>query len=154
MKSSNPTDRRRERGFTLIEILVVLVILSLIASIAIQTALYAFDVARLGSTVGSMRGLTTVIMSYETAHSGVPQSGLVPVTTLEPLLRRMGAPVPLRDGWGNPMFYESLVINGEPSFRVYAYGKDGTPDGAIPGVWIDFFSDIVMESGIFVQTKW
>ena len=154
MKFTHPTDRRRERGFTLIEVLVVLVILGVIASIAIQTALYAFDVARLGSTVGSMRGLTTVIMAYETAFSGVPQSGLLPVSTLEPLLRPMGAPVPLRDGWGNEMFYESLIINGEPSFRVYAYGKDGTPDGAIPGVWIDFFSDVVMESGTFIQTKW
>ena len=154
MKCPRPSDRRRERGFTLIEILVVLVILSVTASIAIQTALYAVDVARLGQTVGNMRGLTTVIMAYEASFSGLPQSGLSPVSTLEPLLRPLGAPVPIRDGWGNDMFYESLVVNGEPAFRVYAYGKDGTPDGAIPGVWIDFFSDTVIESGTFVQTKW
>ena len=154
MKSSHFPDRRSERGFTLIEVLIVLVIIAIIAAIAIQTSLYAFDVARLGNTVGNMRGLTTVIMAYETANSAVPQSALAPVSTLEAVLRPLGAHVPIRDGWGHDMFYESLIVNGHPSFRVYAYGKDGTPDGAIPGVWIDFFSDIVMEDGTFLQTKW
>ncbi len=154
MRPAKSSNRDCEAGFTLIEILVVLVLIGTLAGIAIQTALYAFDVARLGSTVGSMRGLTTVIMSYQTAHSGVPQSALVPVSNIEPALRPMGVPVPTRDGWGNDLFYETLIVNGQTSFRVYAYGKDGTPDGAIPGVWVDFFSDVVMEDGTFIQTKW
>lgn len=154
MKPSKPSNRDREAGFTLIELLVVLVFIAILASIAIQTALYAFDVARLGSTVGSMRGLTTVILSYETANSSVPQSALLPVSNIVPVLRPMGVPVPTLDGWGNDLFYETVIVNGETSFRVYAYGKDGTPDGAVPGVWVDFFSDVVIQDGTFVQTKW
>ncbi len=154
MKPSKSSKRDREAGFTLIEILVVLVFIAILAGIAIQTALYAFDVARLGSTVGSMRGLTTVILSYETAFSGVPPSALMPVSNIEPALAPMGVPVPTRDGWGNDLFYETFIVNGEVTFRVYAYGKDGTPDGAIPGVWVEFFSDVVLEDGTFIQTKW
>jgi hypothetical protein len=47
-----------------------------------------------------------------------------------------------------------VVVGGQLSFRVYSYGKDGTPDGSVPGVWVDFFSDVVAEGGSFLQTKW
>jgi prepilin-type N-terminal cleavage/methylation domain-containing protein len=141
-------------GFTLIELLIVVAMIGILAAIAIQTALYAFDVARLGSTVGSMRGVATVVMAYETANSSIPGSGLQTVSAIEPSLRAMGAPVPLVDGWGYDLYFENVVIAGNPTFRVWSYGKDGTPDGAAPGVWVDFYSDIVLESGSFIQTKW
>ena len=146
--------RRGSAGFTLIELLVVLVFIAILSAIAIQTALYAFDVARLGSTVGSMRGVATVVMAYEPANSTIPGSGLQTVSSIEPALRPMGAPVPTRDGWGNDLYFENVVVDGNPTFRVWSYGKDGTPDGAAPGVWVDFFSDVVLESGSFTQTKW
>jgi prepilin-type N-terminal cleavage/methylation domain-containing protein len=153
-EGTEPQRRRGSAGFTLIEMLIVVAMIAILAAIAIQTALYAFDVARLGNTVGSMRGVATVVMAYETANSSLPGSGLQTVESIEPTLRPMGAPVPLRDGWGNDLYFENVVVAGEPTFRVWSYGKDGTPDGAAPGVWVDFFSDIVLESGSFTQTKW
>src|SRR5512145_1890550 len=100
MKTSGASSRDPESGFTLIEVLIVVVIIAILAGIVIQTALYAFDVARLGNTVGAMRGVTTVVMDYETASSSIPGGGLQPVSAIEPILRSVGAPVPLRDGWG------------------------------------------------------
>jgi len=146
--------RRRSAGFTLIELLIVVALIGILAGIGVQAALYAFDVARLGSTVGSMRGVATVVMAYETANSTLPGVGLKTVAEVEPTLRPMGAPVPTTDGWGHDLYYESVLIAGEPTFRVWSYGKDGTPDGAAPGVWVDFFSDVMLESGTFIQTRW
>jgi len=146
--------RRGNEGFTLIELLIVVAMIGILSAIGIQSALYAFDVARLGSTVGSIRGVATVVMAYETVNSTLPAMGLQTVASVEPTLRPMGAPVPTTDGWGHDLYYESVVIAGNPTFRVWSYGKDGTPDGAVPGVWVDFFSDVVIESGTFTQTRW
>jgi len=146
--------RRGNAGFTLIELLIVVAMIGILAAIGVQAALYAFDVARLGSTVGNIRGVATVVMAYETANSTLPGVGLQTVASVEPTLRPMGAPVPTKDGWGNDLYYESVMIAGDLTFRVWSYGKDGTPDGAAPGVWVDFFSDVVLESGTFVQTRW
>ena len=154
MKPSGASSRTSESGFTLVEVLIVLAILGVLAGIAIETTLYAFDVAKLGNTVGALRGVSTVVMDYESASSSIPGGGLQPVSAVEPILRSVGAPVPTRDGWGNDLFYEPVLVNGEPSFRVYSYGKDGTPDGSVPGVWVDFFSDVVAEGGSFLQTRW
>jgi len=145
---------RREGGFTLIEILVVLVVLSLVAGIAIQTALFAFDVARLGRSVANMRQVASALMQYETATSTLPPGGLQPVSAILPTLGNQAGRVFPTDGWGNALYYEQLDINGVASFRVYCYGKDGTPDGGITGSWIDFYTDTVIENGVFVQTKW
>lgn len=153
-KRTEPPRRRGSAGFTLIELLIVVAFIAILAAIAIQTALYAFDVARLSRTVGSMRGVATVVMAYETANSTLPGSGLQTVSAIEPTLRPMGAPVPTRDGWGNDLYFEIITVAGDPTFRVWSYGKDGTPDGAAPGVWVDFFSDVVLEAGSFTQTKW
>jgi len=154
MKPSGASSRETESGFTLIEVLIVLVVIAILAGIVVQTALYAFDVARLGNTVGALRGVTTVVMDYETASSTIPGGALQPVSAIAPILESVGAPVPIRDGWGNDLYYEPVTVNGELSFRVYSYGKDGTPDGSVPGVWVDFLSDVVVEGGSFLQTKW
>jgi prepilin-type N-terminal cleavage/methylation domain-containing protein len=143
-----------EDGFTLIELMVVVVFIAVLAGIAVQAALYALEVARVGSTVGNMRGATTCLMEYEAVHSALPGGGLRTMSSIETLLRPLGFPVPTRDGWGHDLYYEPLVVAGNNSFRIYSYGKDGTPDGAVPGVWVDFYSDIVVESGSFIQTKW
>jgi prepilin-type N-terminal cleavage/methylation domain-containing protein len=146
--------RHGSAGFTPIELLIVVAMIGILAAIGVQAALYAFDVARLGSTVGNIRGVATVVMAYETANSTLPAAGLQTVADVEPTLRPMGAPVPTTDGWGNDLYYETVMIAGDPTFRVWSYGKDGIPDGAAPGVWVDFFSDVVLESGTFIQTRW
>ena len=154
IRHTHTPPRRGEAGFTLIELLIVLVFLAIVVGIAIQAAFFAFDVSRLGATVGNIRGVSTCLLDYENVTSGLPAGGLQTVATIEPTLRVIGVPVPTRDGWGNDLYYEPLVVDGVPSFRVFSYGKDGTPDGAVTGVWVDFFTDIVNESGTFIQSKW
>ena len=161
MNRSTTTADRASRpgsaGFTLIEVLIVLAVLGIVASIVISSAWYAFDVSRLGRTVAEMRGVSDAIMKYERDNGSLPPAaGLVTVASLQgDLANNFSGIIPVADGWGNALYYEPTVLaGGTPSFRLYSYGKDGTPDGAITGVHVDFFTDIVVESGTFIQTKW
>jgi general secretion pathway protein G len=145
----------KNAGFTIIELLIVLVIISVLVAIGVNIAFHAFDVSRAGRTVSDMRGVATAIMKYESDHGGLPGGGLQPVADVVTATGdQMAGTIADEDGWGHTLYYEDIVVNGETTFRVYCYGKDGTPDGAITGNYIDFYSDIVIEAGSFVQSKW
>ena len=147
--------RSRTAGFTMVEVLIVLAVTSIIAGIAASAAFYAFDVSRVGKTVNDMRAVSSAIMKYEADFGGLPGGGLQPVSNLAgPLVPYTGGNLLTEDGWGSPLFYEPVVVAGSTTFRVYSYGKGGVPDGAITGNWLGFFSDVVVEGGTFIQTKW
>ncbi len=148
-----PSRAAREGGFTLIEVLVVIVVLGLLASLAVQTAFFAFDVARLSRSVANMRQITSAIVQYETENSAVPVGGLQPVSEILSLLGDQAGRLDPVDGWDNDLYYEDLG-GGIAGFRVYCFGKDGLPDGEVTGSWIDFYTDTVVENGTFIQAKW
>lgn len=148
------TARSGDAGFSMVELLIVLAIISIIAAIGISAGMYAFDASRLGQTVGNARGVSEALLRYQTDTSTLPAGGLQPVSNIVDLLEPVSGRVPTVDGWGNPLYYEPVVVSGIPTFRVMSYGKGGTPDGAITGNWVDFFTDIVIEGGTFIQNKW
>jgi len=142
-------------GFTIVELMIVLVFIAIIASIAISSTFYAFDVSRLGKTVGNMRGLSDAITKYQSDTSSLPGGALQPVSAIAPLIRPSGGTVALTDGWDQNLYYEPYTTpGGDATFRVYSYGKDGAYDGVVTGTWVDFTTDVVVEGGSFVQTKW
>ena len=145
-----------EAGFSMVELMIVLVFIGILASIAINGAFYAFDASRLGKTVGDMRGLSDALTRYQSDSSSLPGGGLQPVSAIAPLLRPTGGRViPMTDGWDHDLYYEPLTTSGGGlSFRIYSYGKDGTSDGVVTGTWVDFYTDVVVEGGSFIQTKW
>lgn len=138
----------------MIEILIVLAIIGIVAAIGLEASQYAFDVGRLGNTVAGMRGVGDAILRYQTDNSRLPSGGLQAVSAIASMLRPAGGGLAIKDGWGNDLYYEPITGGGDPTFRVYSYGKDGTPDGAVTGAWVDFYTDIVFEGGGFIQTKW
>ena len=149
------SSKNDEAGFTILELLVVLAVIAVLAGIALNTAFYAFDVSRAGRTVSDMRGISTAVMKYESDHGGIPGGGLQPVADVVAATgREMAGTVAEEDGWGNTIYYEDVVVNGEITFRLYSYGKDGIPDGSVTGNYVDFYTDIVVESGTFLQSKW
>ncbi len=138
----------------MVELLVVLVFIGIVASIAAQTALYAFDVARLGRSVANMRQVASAILQYQSTQSALPGGGLQPVSAILPLLGSQAGNIDPMDGWSHDLWYQPVTVNGTATFRVYCYGKDDTPDGAITGTWVDFNTDVVQEGGTFIQTRW
>jgi len=67
---------RKQKGFSLIELLIVVVIILIIAAIAIPNLLRAKISANESSAVGSIRNLITAEISYSTTF---PQQGYAPL---------------------------------------------------------------------------
>jgi len=147
-------ERRGEAGFSIVELLIVLVGISIIALIALSACWYAFDVSRLGSTVANLRGIADALTRYQSDTSGLPGGGLQSVSAIAAMIRPSSGSIALKDGWGNDIYYTPYATGGASSFRLFSYGKDGSSDGVITGTWIDFYTDIIIEGGSFVQTKW
>jgi len=152
--STSSARRTGQAGFTIVEVLVVLVFIGIVAGIAIQTVLFAFDQARLGRSVANMRQVASAILQYESQNNGLPAGGLQPVEAIRTTLGSQAGRIDVKDGWGHDLWYQPVTVAGVTNFRIFCYGKDGVPDGAVTGVWSDFFTDVVMEGGTFIQTKW
>jgi type IV pilus assembly protein PilA len=61
---------RRKRGFTLVEIMIVVAIIALLAAIAIPNLLSARKTANEAAAKASVRSLSTAAETYASGHSG------------------------------------------------------------------------------------
>jgi len=64
--------RNRQKGFSLIELLIVVAIILIIAAIAIPNLLRAKIAANQASAVGSLRTLNTACIAYSTSYGTFP----------------------------------------------------------------------------------
>jgi general secretion pathway protein G len=127
---------REQRGFSLVEILVVLVIMGLLVSVVAPTVLNRADEARVQKVYADFANIQTALKLYRLDNYVYPSSeqgleALVNATTLEPeprnfkqggYLDRLPA-----DPWGRPYLYLSPGDNGE--FDLYSMGADGLSGG-------------------------
>jgi prepilin-type N-terminal cleavage/methylation domain-containing protein len=67
-----PMMRNREKGFSLIELLIVVAIILIIAAIAIPNLLRSKIAANQASAVGSLRTLNTACIAYSTSYGQFP----------------------------------------------------------------------------------
>ncbi len=66
--------RNKQKGFSLIELLIVVAIILIIAAIAIPNLLRSKMAANEASAVGSLRTLNTSCVTYSTTYGGFPSS--------------------------------------------------------------------------------
>lgn len=69
MTSWNP-ERRREKGFTLVEILIVVVILGILAAIVVPQFTNASETARASSLTTQLQSLRSQLELYQLQHNG------------------------------------------------------------------------------------
>ena len=138
---------KESAGFTLTELLVVIVIIGIIAAIAIPNLLNAIDRGKQKRTMADLRSLGTAVESYSIDNSYYPVAANFAAleTSVEPIYIRTA---PEEDGWGHT--FTVSCATGE--YTLCSGGKDGghcTNDAG--GAQQSFNDSITFANGQFVQ---
>lgn len=127
---------QKNAGFSLIEILVVLVIMGLLISVVAPTVLNQADEARVQKVYADFKAIETSLKVYRLDNYVYPTTeqgleALVVATTLAPEPRnfKKGGYLPElpQDPWGRPYLYLSPGEHGEVD--IYSLGADGLAGG-------------------------
>jgi general secretion pathway protein G len=130
--------KRDSRGFTLIELMVVIVILGILAGLIIPRIMGRPDEARQTKARIMIEGIETALKLYRLDNGFYPTTeqglrALVEASTIPPLPRnwREGGYLEKgklpKDPWGNDFVYLCPGSHGE--FDLLSYGADGQPGG-------------------------
>jgi general secretion pathway protein G len=124
------------KGFTLIEILVVVVILGILAALVVPRIMERPDEARVVAAKSDIRAIMSALKLYRLDNGVYPSTdqglqALVvrPDTGVIPRNWKQGGyldRIP-KDPWGAPYQYLSPGVNGE--IDVFSLGADGIPGG-------------------------
>jgi general secretion pathway protein G len=140
--------RSAERGFTLIEIMVVVVIIGLLAAIIVPQVIDRVDEARVAKAKQDILGLETALTMYRLDNSKYPTTdqGLKALTVqpTDPSIHhwRPGGYIQRvsKDPWGADYQYVYPGTHGK-EYDLYSFGADGQPGGdginADIGNWSD-----------------
>ncbi len=112
-----------EQGFTLIELMVVVLIIAILLAIAIPTFLGAKNTANPRAAQSSLRNALTAEQTYWTSQQAFGTSTSTPaMSTIEPNLNWVTAAVSSTNSAND--VYAATVDSGNQLF-LQAYGKDG-----------------------------
>lgn len=127
--------RTAEQGFTLIEVMVVVVILGILAALIVPNVIGQGDKARVGTTKSTLSTVANALDLYKLDNHKYPttQEGLDALINKPASAKNWlnggyikgGMP---KDGWGNDLQYVSPGANGR-SFDLYSFGADGKEGG-------------------------
>jgi general secretion pathway protein G len=124
----------RARGFTLLELLVVLLIIALLAGYVGPKLFGEVGKARSKTAASQMKGIESALDRYrlDTGHYPTTEAGLPALMTNVGNTSGWDGPymssaVP-NDPWGKPYIYRSPGENGK-DYDLMTYGADGKPGG-------------------------
>ena len=127
---------RGQRGFTLLEVMVVVVILGILAALVVPKIISRPDEARVIAAKQDIASLMQALklyrldnQRYPTTEQGLQSLFVKPTTAPVPLNWKAGGYIERlpKDPWGNPYQYLSPGVHGE--IDVFSLGADGAAGG-------------------------
>ncbi len=127
---------RGQRGFTLLEVMVVVVILGILAVLVVPKIISRPDEARIVAAKQDIASLMQALKLYRLDNQRYPttEQGLIalyqkPTTSPIPPNWKAGGYIERlpKDPWGNP--YQYLNPGGHGEVDLYSFGADGAPGG-------------------------
>jgi len=132
-------ERRNRSGFTLIELMIVIVIMGILATVLIPRIMDRPEEARRVKAKLDIKNLESALQlykldcgNYPTTEQGLQALIKKPETEPVPTKWKDGgylesSSVPM-DPWGHPYYYASPAQDGS-DYEIISYGKSGTPGG-------------------------
>lgn len=132
---------RARQGFTLVELMVVILIIAILAAMIVPRLISRTDDAKEAAAVADLRNLSKMLDTYRLDTGTYPsqEEGLEALRSSNaagwkgPYLQKPLEP----DPWGNDYIYGYPGPDGDDSFYLYSKGKDGQDNTA----------DDIIESG-------
>lgn len=128
-----PAARVAQRGFTLIEVMVVVVILSILAAIVVPRIMDRPDTARITKAQADIRALESALNLYKLDNHNYPTTD----AGLEALVQKPADAAAWKEGgymdrlpkdpWGNPYQYLSPGVHGPVD--IFSLGRDAQTGG-------------------------
>ena len=116
-------NRRGEDGFTLVELMVVIVIIGLLATVVLINVAPATDKAAITKVKADVSTLEQGVEMYRLSKLSYPSGDGLQALVAEGFVKRLP-----NDPWGNPYRYAAPGRNGAP-FSIFSTGADGREGG-------------------------
>ncbi|AOA57188.1 type II secretion system major pseudopilin GspG [Acinetobacter larvae] len=127
---------RKQSGFTLIEVMVVIVILGILAVLVVPNVLGRADKAKVDSTKLALSNVAGALDQYkvDNGHYPTPAEGGLEALVKQPESVKNWVPGGYlkggypKDSWENNLQYNQPGSEGR-SYDLYSFGADGKPGG-------------------------